>query len=200
MGALYTLNMLKETDIKARIKRSYLLFPVVERMGDTPRGPGFKKLFIDKYLLLKFVYTLFYILPLFIRNFLLVTYFRYMNHPLKFRKSFLDYINPNVLDKSVFLTKDVIDNVKTLDYEFVEKNRNLMKFFYGTRDGWAPISYYNELIYNVPDVDAELDKTNMPHTFVFKKNNQMADIVSKWIRELGDVCVVDGDVGNKKIK
>lgn len=189
--------MLKEADIKARIKRAYLLFPVVERMAETPRGPGFKKLFIDKYLLLKFVYTLFYILPLFIRNFLLVSYFRYMNHPLKFRKSFLDYINPSVLEKSVFLTKDVMDNVKILDYEFVEKNRNLLKFFYGTRDGWAPISYYNELIYNVPDVDAELDKTNMPHTFVFKKNNQMADIVSKWIRELNgaekdDLGAADG--------
>lgn len=116
------------------------------------------------------------------KNAMMSAFFAIMNYPKNFRTAYVNYLNPNILEKSVFLSKDVIDNYKTVDYEFIEKNKKNLTFFYGARDGWVPIKYYNDLKYNVTDIDAVLDETNMPHTFVFKKNNKMSKIVGDWIQ------------------
>lgn len=46
-------------------------------------------------------------------------------------------------------------HVEELDIEHIKRNKNLLTIFYGSKDGWTPIEFYNELMEIVSDLDAQ---------------------------------------------
>lgn len=65
----------------------------------------------------------------------------------------------------------------------LDKHKKKLKFYYGTNDGWSPLVFYDNLVKNIPDVDAVVCQNGMAHAFTIKSAPAMADLISQWIEE-----------------
>lgn len=183
IGAWMVLQMLKNENIKKRIQKCYLLFPTVERMVESGNGWVFVNLVLPAYIVLGFFITFFARLPVFVRIFCLHIYFWLFSIPNHFIGTALKYSKPCVMEKVVFLAKDEMAKVRGLDREIVRENVGILKFYYGSRDGWVPVKYFEDLKRDIPNVDATVDKNNIEHAFVLRSSVQMGAIVANWIME-----------------
>lgn len=77
---------------------------------------------------------------------------------------------------------EVLEVSHNLDADAIEQFKNRLWFFYGPTDEWAPPSFYDNLVHTVPGVRAELGAADspIPHAFVLSKNDEVADIVTRW--------------------
>ena len=53
-----------------------------------------------------------------------------------------------------------------LDYDLINELKDDLWFYYGAKDHWVPLEYHENLVKNVPDVDAEICSQNIAHAFV----------------------------------
>ncbi|XP_064540139.1 lipid droplet-associated hydrolase [Drosophila montana] len=184
IGAWMILQLLKEQEIRDRIKKCYMLFPTVERMMESPNGWLFTKVAMPLYSVFGYVFfNLFNWLPVWIRIFLIQIYFLIFAIPNHYVGTALKYTKPSVAEKVVFLADDEMGRVRGLQRDLVEEHMHLLKFYYGTTDGWVPVSYYNQLKLDFPQVDAQLDSKGIAHAFVLRHSKPMASIVSKMIQQ-----------------
>ena len=182
IGAWMILELLKRPQIKERVQKCYLLFPTVERMAVTSNGWWFTKIASPFYFVMRWFLAVFLMLPVFVQTFLIYMYFLIFSIPETFLGTALKYANPNVMERVVFLARDEMKRVDTLDVDVIKENVDLLKFYYGTTDGWVPVSYYHEIKQKVPGIDAELDDKKIDHAFVLRSSNEMGRVVAKWIK------------------
>lgn len=183
IGAWIILQLLKQPAIKNRVQKCYLLFPTFERMQESRDGLLFTYLcapFITFYL---FLLRFFIMLPVPIRVFLIYIYFWVFSIPKIFTGTTLKYLTPSVIEKVVFLANDEMDVVKELEADTIANNIDLLKFYYGTKDGWVPVQYYNEIKERFPKIDATLDDKGIYHAFVLRSWEEMGLVVAKWFEE-----------------
>ena len=59
-----------------------------------------------------------------------------------------------------------------------------MRFYYGTTDGWCPLSFFRRLRDAVPQLDYVVDERVPPteHAFVLGSSEAMAEIVAGFMR------------------
>lgn len=174
-------EMLKNEEIKRKIKRCYLLFPTVERMAASPNGFFFTKLISPAYCLIRLMCSLLYMLPSIIQTLCIYVYCVLFSIPKYFLGTTQKFINPVIMDKVIFLARKEMQQVKELDVEIIKANVDLLKFYYGSSDGWAPTKYYHQLKERIPDVNAEIDPNNISHSFVLKSSDEMGRITADWI-------------------
>lgn len=85
------------------------------------------------------------------------------------------------MDKVIFLARKEMKQVKELDVELIKENVKLLKFYYGSSDGWAPKKYFYQLKERIPEVDAEIDQNNIGHAFVLRSSDEMGRKTADWI-------------------
>lgn len=95
----------------------------------------------------------------------------------------LQLLEPPVLRKVFALANQEMAVVKELDNEMVTQNKKKLWFYYGTKDGWVPLSYYQNMRVKFPDVDIQLCKRGFYHSFVLKHSNEMGQILGNVINE-----------------
>ncbi|XP_068143360.1 LOW QUALITY PROTEIN: lipid droplet-associated hydrolase [Drosophila tropicalis] len=184
IGAWMILQLLQEQSIRKRIKKCYLLFPTVERMMESPNGWIFTKIAMPLYSVFGYIFFSFFnFLPVWLRMILIQIYFLIFSIPKVFIGTALKYSKASVAEKVVFLADDEMARVIGLQHDIVEKNLDLLKLYYGTTDGWVPISYYEQLKKHYPQVDAQLDTKKIDHAFVLRHSKPMALIVRDMIEE-----------------
>ena len=66
-----------------------------------------------------------------------------------------------------------------LDYDLINELKDDLWFYYGAKDHWVPLEYHENLVKNVPDVDAEICSQNIAHAFVLSPSHKMAEIVAQ---------------------
>lgn len=174
-----SLQLLKKTEIKLKIKKCYFLFPTMERLKETP---GF--FLVDKVVIPYFEYLLllakvFDIVPLTVRTILCKIALTALGIPLSLITPVMKIINPVYLPNIVYLAADEEQNVSEIDYELVEKNKELLKLLYGKTDPFVPKKFYKNIIEKIPDLDAHL--THMDHGFMVKYDEELAATVTKWL-------------------
>ncbi|EDW50030.1 lipid droplet-associated hydrolase [Drosophila sechellia] len=184
IGAWMILQLLENERIRSRIQKCYLLFPTVERMMESPNGWVFTKVAMPLYSVFGYIFFSFFnFLPVWLRLILIQIYFLIFSIPRQFLGTALKYSKPSVAEKVVFLADDEMARVRGIQREIVEHNLDLLKFYYGTTDGWVPISYYDQLKKDYPKVDAQLDTKKIAHAFVLRHSQPMAVIVRDMIQQ-----------------
>ncbi|ALC42990.1 CG9186 [Drosophila busckii] len=184
IGAWMILQLLQDEQIRDRIKKCYLLFPTVERMMESPNGWTFTKIAMPLYSVFGYVFfNLFNAMPIWLRIFLIQIYFWIFSIPKHYVGTALKYSRPSVAEKVVFLADDEMARVRGLQRELIEQHLPLLKFYYGTTDGWVPVAYYEELMRLFPQADAQLDTKGIDHAFVLRSSKPMALIVSNMIQQ-----------------
>ncbi|CAD7089063.1 unnamed protein product [Hermetia illucens] len=182
IGAWMILQLLKESRIKDRLQKCYLLFPTVERMAVSPNGVVFTKLVLPVFFAVRMLAKFVNCLPISLRVLMISAYFWITSTPRFFLGTTLKYLRPTILDCVVHLAKEEMERVTDLEVDIVQDNVDLLKFYYGTTDGWVPVKYYDEIKVRVPGIDAELDEFRISHSFVLREAVPMGEIVADWIK------------------
>lgn len=183
IGAKISLELMKMEEITDQVKRCYMLFPVIERIAETPNGFWFYKIFNRIFIFLRLFYYAFHFLPLQLRTIILSFVFCMVGgYPEHFLGTIIKASNPKALDKIWFMAEDEMKQVIAIDRDVIEKNLNKLKFYYGASDGWVPSHSYHKLIKEFSNVDAELCSKKIDHGFVISHGPTMARIVSDWIK------------------
>lgn len=182
VGAWTIIQLLKMPDIEQRVHHCYMLFPTIERMKESMAG----KVWTEKYGTFKWhvllrVFHFLSILPYSMRASVVGYYIRKWNLPESYLEDALKTLRISSLERMMEMGWDQISNVYDLDVEVIEKNKKRMTFYYGTRDHWVPVKYYEELRERIQGVDANLDELNMAHAFNIRQGPDMAMIMSNWI-------------------
>lgn len=94
-------------------------------------------------------------------------------------ESIRSLIKPSILKRVFFLAFEEFDVIKERNNNIIKKNIGKIKFYFGKYDRWAPQSYYERLVDDIPGVNAQLCTYN--HVFVFKSSAEIGRIVSDWI-------------------
>lgn len=81
------------------------------------------------------------------------------------------------------IARNKISQTQQFIFQTIEKNLSKLRFYFGTTDGWCPVSYYENLRKKCPQADAILCPSNIKHAFVISSSHDMADLISKWIKE-----------------
>ncbi|EDV50144.1 lipid droplet-associated hydrolase [Drosophila erecta] len=184
IGAWMILQLLENERIRSRIQKCYMLFPTVERMMESPNGWVFTKVVMPLYSVFGYIFFSFFnFLPVWLRLMLIQIYFLIFSIPRQFLGTALKYSKPSVAEKVVFLADDEMARVRGIQREIVEQNLDILKFYYGTTDGWVPVSYYEQLKKDYPKVDAQLDTKKIDHAFVLRHSQTMAATVRDMIQQ-----------------
>ena len=194
IGAWMILQILQHESVRKRVKKCYLLFPTVERMIESSNGWIFTKIALPLYSVFGFLIIFFNRFPELIRIFLIQVYFWLAAIPNYFIGTALKYTKASVCEKVVFLAEDEMARVRGLQKDLIRDNMDLLKFFYGTTDGWVPVKYYTQLKEQFPNIDAELDTKKIDHAFVLRHSKPMGVIV-------GDMIIENSEIlGSKETK
>lgn len=137
-----------------------------------------QKRFNIVYTLLKFLAYL----PLILRKIIISVFCWVRSFPQEFIPWILMVIRPSVMSKLVHMSDDEMEKLKEPDYATMKQNEKRLTFFYSTTDGWAPITHYERLISQMPDVKAQVtDKFD--HSFVIKSSCEMGALLGEWIQQ-----------------
>ena len=93
----------------------------------------------------------------------------------------VDLLNPVPIENMLYLAHTELESVIEPDYQLIRELSPRLRFYYGTIDDWVPLSYYENLLKNVPDVHAEKCQKKIPHAFVLSDSEPVADIVASWL-------------------
>ncbi|XP_033149693.1 lipid droplet-associated hydrolase-like isoform X1 [Drosophila busckii] len=180
IGAWMTLQLLQKKQIRDRIKKCYLLFPTVERMAESPNGQTFTNIVMPFYSVFgNVLFNLLKAMPIWLQS---QIYLRIFSIPCDHVSTALK-CQPSVAEKAAFLVDDEMARVRGLQCELIEQHLPLLKFYYGAKDDWVPVAYYEELIRLFPQADAQLDTKGIDHAFVLSSSKPMALIVSNMIQQ-----------------
>lgn len=177
------MELLQLPDIRERLQHCYLLFPTLERLSVTPNARPLRYLLFPLLPIVLFFLNLFLMsVPFSVQIFIARILFYLFSVPSYLIRPCLRIINPNVLPYIVHLCQDGMNRLKHLNVELLQKNKSLIKLYYGKTDGYVPEVYYHQLMERIPDIDAELDVHDIEHVFVIKSDVKMASLVSQWIQ------------------
>lgn len=182
IGCQITLNVLQafedSTDIS--IKKSYLLFPTIERMKDSPNGTRlwpvlcyFRWLTILMAIIVSFI-------PQKLKESLLNLYFGRKAHEHVIKAS-IELMNPKIIQNVLWMAYNELNEVCMPNVKALEKHKDELLLYYGTNDGWCPMSYYRDLIVKVKGVNAQVCQQGHAHAFVLKSSVPMGEKVAHWM-------------------
>lgn len=166
-----------------QVVRCFLLFPTIERMSTSPQGQWvWPMLTYLRLPALISVYALSCLSPQ-MQCRLLEWYFKDRCIPDCVLNASLNLFQPDCAKLCMYMARDELENVTTLDVDNIRENVSRITFYYGANDNWCPYSYYQDLKEIFPQGDIRLCKNNFEHAFVLENSKEMGALVSAWILE-----------------
>lgn len=159
-----------------RIYKCFMLFPTLERMRDTPNGKSFNPLIPYRNLIMSFLWPI-TLLPTRVHKFILSIYFIGRDKvPPSIIEASLQMFNFQVLKRSATMAKFEMEQVYDLDVNALKSNLDKLFFYFGTTDGWCPLSYAENMKTILPGMNFKICDKGFEHAFVIKSSSEMAAI------------------------
>ncbi|PSN38475.1 Lipid droplet-associated hydrolase [Blattella germanica] len=179
MGSKMTIESLKDSSVRRKVRKAYLLFPALERLMEAPNANAFWVKHPKIYMLVGMaIVRLFYFFPLLLKK-CIISFFLILNGiPIVHIDSVLQYMNPTICSNIGYLAYDKMNKVRELDYDGIKGIVDILYLYYGVNDGWIPLSYMNDLKEKYPDVDAVVCDKGIGHAFCLREGEKMADVLS----------------------
>ncbi|PSN38471.1 Lipid droplet-associated hydrolase [Blattella germanica] len=183
IGAKMIIEVLRNTEIRSRVTKTYLLFPTIERMAESTNGKLMTGVIKHILPVIFFLSWFFNLLPLVVKKFLVGLQFIVRRIPTYHVAPTLKLINPTVIQNVFYLALDEMEKVKDLDDKLISELGKILFLYYGTTDGWVPVTYWKDMTQNHPEVESTLCTKKIDHAFVLRYSNEMADILTDLINE-----------------
>ena len=123
------------------------------------------------------------LLPFFIQYFLISAFGFFYGFSSKSTKAIIQLLQPPVLRKVFSLAKQEMVVVNELDEDLVSLHKKKLWFYYGSKDGWVPVSYYQNMRVKFPYVEMQLCKRGFYHSFVLQNSHDMGQLLGNLISE-----------------
>ena len=169
------------------LDKSYLLFPVIERLTETPNGKFLQSWHFLIYILF-FISRILSFLPRFVRQKIVrfyLLYFYVCNPKEELVESVIDailiQISPVIFRNMFDLVFDELSILTSLDKECILRHKDRLVFYYGTTDAWCPVHFYDELLSRCPGVSAYVCKNSLEHGFMLRQGKITAEVCAKII-------------------
>ncbi|KAL4477078.1 hypothetical protein ABPG72_015391 [Tetrahymena utriculariae] len=188
IGSYAVLNMLDRIPSE-KIVFSYKLYPVIERIKETPNGIHKAKLPYFPYIYLSsFAVGFFSYLPMSLKRVISKMYL----------ESELDNVKEDVSDMAeIFATYATYSNFYSMLYmtrteyqmlnerqaKLLDKFSQKMMLYYGIDDAWCPVQYYKDIRIDMPHLNANLDEKGFLHAFVIGGSTLKSELISGWIKQ-----------------
>ena len=190
VGCKIVLDIMKSEVLD--FKMGCMLFPMIERMYETPAGKRtWKLVHYFPQLVTILAWILSFIPHSLMRPFLSSWMNCFSQKPCGIDnkmsetnvKAIEKLIDAKVVKHIFHLAQTEFPNVRDADYETIVKYSAKLKFYYGCDDDWAPRQYYDELVAKVPNLHAEYGSCDnkIPHAFVLWSSESIAKKVANWI-------------------
>lgn len=186
LGTYTAIKLLKDSEIRDKLQKCYLIFPTIRGRDDGKNlNCSISEVFIWFYTYFGFILKLLCQVPECLKISVFKLFCWVCSTSTDLLDGFLRISKPEVMDKTVYLIKTSIQCIrfKEADIELLEENKKLLKFYYGSKDGWVPLEFYRELKNSIPDIDAEIDTYNIEHGILWKSSSIMAEILSKMVKD-----------------
>ncbi|XP_050682023.1 lipid droplet-associated hydrolase [Leptidea sinapis] len=158
-----------------------LLFPTLQRMGDTINGKFMNNVVRRWHSLIMFLFKLINVLPDIIISFFIKVYIFMHNLPNNMYQKIHIAINPKIMEKVLFLAYNEMDSVLTLNNSGIDKIKHITNVIYSDRDDWAPLHYIDNLKVYEPHIKLQMVKVN--HAFVLNSSHFIATQLAELILE-----------------
>ncbi|KAL2773646.1 lipid droplet-associated hydrolase isoform a [Daubentonia madagascariensis] len=181
IGSYISLQMLKRAP-ELPVIHSFLLFPTIERMSESPRGRIATPLLCwFRYVLYAAGYLLFKPCPQKIKSLLIRMGLQVMNVENEF--SLMNVLEPFCIANAAYLGGQEMMQVVERDNETIKEHLSKLTFYYGAVDPWCPKEYYEDIKKNFPEGDIRLCEKNIPHAFILHFYQEMAGMVADWLKD-----------------
>ncbi|XP_068626554.1 lipid droplet-associated hydrolase isoform X2 [Battus philenor] len=181
IGSWFTIELLVNNDhLYNRTLSVNLLFPTIQRMAQSKNGLWLNKYVRSMHTFVLFLVTLIYLMPITVTMLIINVYLKLKTLPTIYDKRILKFLDPKVIEKVLFLSYDEMDTVNSLNTRGMEKIKHLTYVIYTCNDGWAPLSFMEDLVKYEPDI--KMQEVNADHAFVLKSSKSIALLVSNNIQ------------------
>lgn len=133
--------------------------------------------------LILFLSWIFTILPHFIQRFAIYIYCKIESVELEHIDAIIDFVDPYVLRNIFLMAYDQIRIVKERPNDKLKKNLDNIKLYYAKLDNWVPTPVPMNIKNDIPEIDVEICKRGMEHSFVLWQSKEMGEIVGSWLVE-----------------
>ncbi|XP_013378108.1 PREDICTED: lipid droplet-associated hydrolase isoform X2 [Chinchilla lanigera] len=181
LGCYIILQILKHAP-ELPVIHSFLLFPTIERIAETPNGRIVTPLVSwFRYAFYAITYSVLKPCPDIVKSWLISIVFQVIN--LKTEFPLTNVFQPFCLVNIVYLAAQEMRNIMKRDDEIIKEHLSKMTFYYGTIDRWCPTQYYEDIKKDFPEGDIRLCQKNIPHAFVLRFSQDLAEMIAAWVKD-----------------
>lgn len=157
--------------------RSIFLFPTIERMSDSPKGrwvtPALR--------------VIRWVVPAVVALLPQAIVQRLLRWHLGDSETFMteacqQMIAYSPLTNILHMAHQEMRDVKTADYQLIDRHQKQIWFYYGEDDHWCPQSYYRDMKERFPHAEITLCQHGMPHAFCLEWGSLMSQLIKEWMR------------------
>jgi len=179
MGCYVIIKALERIKHLHAATRGYFLFPMIERMAETPNGSTFmfRHLGSLNYPVAAFAWIL-NALPTAALDWIVRKVQPCKDAPSA--RAIRELICPQAVSASLHLAQHEMREITDLDTNGLQAFKSHIRMLYGQTDDWAPIGFYHNLLSVIPGIKAELASDDVPHAFVLHDNEKVAETLVKW--------------------
>ncbi|CAI4232639.1 unnamed protein product [Auanema sp. JU1783] len=176
IGSYMMLRILPYIKDDYNIRKAIALFPTIEKMAETPNGLRLKRLLsaldMNDWLTKSLTFWL-DCLPVSLKKWL-VSFNLGDAAPAEVVSSAAELLHMHVFRNIVHMSSDELEKVCALDEQLIS-NPSMIYFYYGTTDGWCPLSMGTEMESRMPKGHVVIDDKECEHAFVIRDGAVMAD-------------------------
>ncbi|KAG0724987.1 Lipid droplet-associated hydrolase [Chionoecetes opilio] len=163
------------------ISRTFMLFPTIERMKETPNGRKLWPVLCYLRWLVVLLAWAVSLLPGKLKDAVLEWHFGADVAPCCVGAT-RELLHARVVQNMLWMAHSELLQVVQLDVETVERHKNKIMLYYGASDGWCPQTYLEDMRTRVDGVQAVLCEDGSEHAFVLRHSRQTAEKLARWIK------------------
>ncbi|XP_075057479.1 lipid droplet-associated hydrolase isoform X2 [Mixophyes fleayi] len=181
IGCYIILEMMKRSaDLK--VLRSILLFPTIERMAQSPQGKVMTPLLCSLRYIVYMPFYLLSFLPEVMKTSLVKFALRGINSVDEACvAASLNLFRMECAANAMYMGSQEMVKVMERDSETIKQNVNKLIFYYGAKDAWCPVQYYEDIRKDFPKANILLCDKGIRHAFVLDSGKEVAAMIISWL-------------------
>ncbi|MEE6476909.1 hypothetical protein FKM82_011271 [Ascaphus truei] len=171
-----------------QVLQSVMLFPTIERMAQSPQGKIMTPLLCSlRYVIYMPIYLLSF-LPESVKTSLV----RFVLRGIKSvdEASVAASVNLFRVDctaNAMYMGSQEMMKVMERDNNTIQQNLSKLIFYYGAKDNWCPVQYYEDIRKEFPEGNIWLCEKGIRHAFVLDSSKEVASMIIHWLKKRSSI-------------
>eukprot|EP01006_Ploeotia_vitrea_P019945 TRINITY_DN52200_c0_g1_i2.p2 TRINITY_DN52200_c0_g1~~TRINITY_DN52200_c0_g1_i2.p2 ORF type:complete len:273 (-),score=122.65 TRINITY_DN52200_c0_g1_i2:156-974(-) len=182
VGAHICVEVMKAVP-RENIVKSFMLFPTVMHIGDTPNGRRLDRIFnpIPRFLISSVVTPLLALLPKSVVH--LISSIHLGHDDPVITQGIQHLLDRNLANNALYMARTEMDSIHEPDVEALREFNDKCVWYWTQDDNWAPMHLCDKLRRVVPNAHIEMDRAGLKHAFVIGGSEIMAKLLAPHLHQ-----------------